>query len=145
MNLFTPTPPPSIPAAQAIAADILASSNEEMQHRISNHRLGFDKFWKSQPVTPDDILAALSYEDALKMLQASRLNLENLAALASLNGLTLIEVFPPEGWNPPREFVVTDTRITLGPPAEGFDAWGELIPVPPVVVEPETPSEDPQP
>lgn len=133
MNIINITPPPTRPAAELIAEELLAGMNAEMARRVENHAAGFHRFWDS-PETPDTIADALGDYGKL-FLDSSRENLRNIGTIAAQVGKTLNDAIAPEHYNPRREIILVGNRITLAPPADGYDAWGRLIPVP--VVEPE--------
>jgi hypothetical protein len=66
------------------------------------------------------------------MLAAASENVDHLTKLAAFLGKELTDLIPLSLILPRREFIVdTETgHVNLGPPAEGHDAWGRLIPEP---------------
>jgi hypothetical protein len=105
---------------------------------VNDHKVFFRALWKQQPTTPDAILEAMG-PHAPVLLAAAIENLEHIGRLATAVGKTLHDFISPGDYQPPRLFsadedgnlVITEVGgITLEPPAEGFDAWGDAIPEP---------------
>jgi hypothetical protein len=140
MTTFIPSdPPPTIPPAKQIAERMVHSFNAQLAERIHSHREGFRAFWDS-PVPPDDILVEWG-QRAGYMLAAAGENAEHIARLAAIIGGTIDDFILPEFYAPRRAFIpAQDGTVTLAAPAEGYDAWGRLIPEP----EPE-PQPEPEP
>jgi hypothetical protein len=114
--------------AEIIAENILIGLNEELQKRIATHRRNFLSFWASA-ATPDDILLAMEM-NAVIFLQAASENVQHIGRLAAIVGKEITDFLPIEYWQPKRAFVVSELGVvTLEAPAEGFDAWGNMIPV----------------
>lgn len=141
MSLPIYTPPPTVeePEADRIARDLLMSLPTANAQMIEIHRAGFFKVWRNPNVTPDAILAALG-SNAWRLLSAAQVSVTNLQAIAAITSNTIDDIMPREWWYPPREFIPHDDgTVTLAPPADGFDAWGNPIPEP--QPEPEHPTE----
>lgn len=117
---------PVKPAPQLIAESMLHKLNATLAQRIHDHRAFYRSFWDS-PEIPDDILLAMGAYAPVLLAAASE-NLEHITRLAALVGKTLHDFIAPEDYAPRRAFVIGQS-ITLAPPAEGYDAWGRLIPV----------------
>lgn len=129
MNLIPITEPPQTPAAQAAATSLLAHVNAELARRVDYHAARYADFWES-PIRPDDILAAMG-PLAQVMLAAAAENVEHIGRLAAIVGKQVTDFLPAEQWQPRRAFQPqTDGTVTLAPPADGYDDWGRLIPVP---------------
>lgn len=125
------------PPAQLIAEHMLHKLNATLAERVNDHRVFFRQFWASDE-TPDSILAEMgAYAPVL--LAAAGENLNHIGRLAGIVGKTLFDFLTPEEYEPRRAFVIGADGITLAPPADGYDAWGRLIPVP--ETEPEIPAE----
>jgi hypothetical protein len=126
MELFQPPPPPAERSARTVKRLLISTINAELVRRVHTHIDGVRLFWKSE-CTPDELVEELG-TDAGPIVEASRANLRNLSDLAELVGLTLNNLMHPEDYLPPREITVNaDGTVTLAPPAEGFDAWGNPI------------------
>lgn len=124
--IILPTPEVR-PQAEIEAGQMLHALNATLAQRVHDHKVFYRKFWKST-VTPDALLVAMgAYAGVL--LGAAGENLEHISRLAAIVGKTLHDFIAPEDYEPPRAFVVTDGVVTLAPPADGYDAWGNLIPV----------------
>lgn len=118
---------PVKPPAQQIAEHMLHKLNVTLAERVNDHKVFFRKFWDS-PETPDEILTEMgAYAPVL--LAAAGENLEHIARLAGIVGKTLHDFLTAEEYAPRRAFVIGADGITLAPAAEGYDAWGRLIPV----------------
>lgn len=132
MNLpiYTPPTPPEVAEETLIARDLLCGLAPENQRIIEHHYREFCKVWKNPRITPDAIIAAMG-TDAWRMLAAARVSVQNICNIAAITGNTIDDVMPREWWYPPRNFVQhEDGSVTLDPPADGFDAWGNQIPQP---------------
>ena len=89
----------------------------------------FSAFWDSSD-TPDDILAELNSLGGAGLLLASASeNIEHIARLAGIVGKQITDFLPEDQWVPRRAFIPTESGVTLAPPADGYDAWGKLIPI----------------
>jgi hypothetical protein len=133
--IYTPTSPPEVPEAQRVAQDLLAGLDPERARLIEHHAREFAKVWKNPRVTPDEILAAMG-TNAILLLQGAQCSVANLAAIAAIQGKAITDIIPLADFYPPREFIpLPDGTVTLAPPADGFDAWGNPLPV-------ETPAEE---
>lgn len=128
MNLIELPPPPVKPEAEQIAELMLHKLNATLAQRVHDHGMFFRTFWRGN-ATPDDILAAMGAHGAILLAAASE-NLEHISRLAAIVGKTLHDFISPADYTPPRAFVISQTGITLEPPATGFDAWGNAIPEP---------------
>ena len=140
MNLYQlPTPEPR-PSAEQKAEAMMVYLQSHAQTRFAYHVRAFQEFWDS-PETPDELLEALnklildlpgggkSPASAILLGFAGE-NLEHLTKMAGAIGLTLTDFIPKELFMPRRQFIPNpDGTISLAPPAEGYDAWGRLIPV----------------
>ena len=136
MQLVNIPSSPTKPQSQLIAEKMLFNLNASLAERIHDHKVNYNLFWNSSE-TPDKILEELN---ALKnergngaqiMLASASENLEHIGKLAALIGKTLTDALDDNYWKPRREFIINaNGTITLAKPAEGYDAWGRLIPVP---------------
>jgi hypothetical protein len=124
--IILPTPE-ARPQADIEAGLMLHTLNATLAQRVHDHKDFYRKFWYST-VSPDDLLVAMG-EYALVLLGAAQENLEHISRLAGIVGKTLHDFILPEDYEPKRAFVVTDGVVTLAPPAEGYDVWGNLVPV----------------
>jgi hypothetical protein len=128
MNLFTVPQPAPIPYPQTVATAILANLNLTLQARVVNHVENYRAFWCDPLVTPDELLVAIGDDNARLFLAASRENLRHIAGLAELAGRTLNDLIPPAFYEPRRAFVEVEGQpLSITPPADGFDAWGNAI------------------
>lgn len=135
MNLI-PKTTPEVTAAQSIVDRIIDDLNAELLRRVSVHKRNFSGFWDESP-TPDELLEAMG-DKAQTILSVAGENVDHIQRLAAILGLTLADLLPAEYWQPRRAFVPgPNGTLTLAPPAEGYDAWGRLIPVPEPIIEPE--------
>ena len=140
MQFPTITPPTPAPLIEQIAENLFAHLSPEVERRKAIHRPLYQGFWNS-PETPDAILAEMSSHvvtlhngstttRAKLMLQMAGENVESMARIAAFIGCGLSDLLPDAEWMPRRAFVVhADGTVTLAPPAEGYDAWGNLIPI----------------
>jgi hypothetical protein len=129
MNLIETTTDPVKPDSEIIAAKMSHHVNAVLAQRVFDHQSGFRLFWESSE-TPDAILAALGVNAQL-VLAAAGENVNHLTRLAAFAGKQLSDFLSDSEWIPPREFVPgLNGTMTLTPPAEGFDAWGNAIPTP---------------
>lgn len=119
---------PVKPPAQLIAEHMLHKLNATLAERVNDHKVFFRKFWDS-PETPDDLLIAMGAYAPVLLAAASE-NLEHITRLAGIVGKTLHDFLTAEEYSPQRAFIIGENGITLAPPAEGYDAWGRLIPPP---------------
>lgn len=128
-----------IPAQSTAAREaeaIIDGVNAQIESRVKFHITGFRQFW-GPGETPDARLAAMGTRAKIYHSLAKE-NLEHIARMAAILGGTLHDYIAPELYVPPRAFVFAeDGSGTLEPPAEGFDAWGNLIPEPEPEPEPE--------
>lgn len=141
MQFPTITPPTPAPLIEQIAENLFAHLSPEVERRKAIHRPLYQGFWNS-PETPDSILAEMSSHvvtlhdgttttRAKLMLQMAGENVESMGRIAAFIGCELSDLLPDAEWMPRRAFVVhEDCTVTLAAPAEGFDAWGNLIPTP---------------
>lgn len=145
MSDLIPIPPtPAPPAIQTFAIGELAHVNSSLQRRIDEHTTRFNAFWRTYTFTPDDILVQFG-SSAIIWLQAAAESVNHINTLAQIVGKTIADFMPSTDFTPPRAFVVAaDGTVTLEAPAEGYDAWGRLIPVPPPEPEP-IPEPEPNP
>lgn len=121
-------PPPT--PAEVIADAMIQAFNAQIDSRLNVQRQQYRAFWDS-PIPPDDILVEWGSR-AQMMLAAASENVEHLTKLCAFLGKQLSDEIPDELIIPRREFIPgPDGTVTLAPPAEGFDAWGRLIPVEP--------------
>lgn len=126
MSLFQTTPPASRPAIEIEVEDFLATTESMLARRVEDHKTLYHRFWDS-PHTPDALLAEMG-ANALPMLLAARENLESIERLAILGGEVLTDYIPASSCEPRRDFLVAENgTVTLSPPAEGFDAWGDPV------------------
>jgi hypothetical protein len=131
MTYITPPPRQTVPLADQIADRMIHRVNAQLAELVHQQKAGFAEFWDNSE-TPDAILEAMGTNAAQLIGCASRL-IDFIAGLAPLLGTSLAEVLPAEYWMPRREIIFAeDGSATLAAPAEGFDAWGRLIPVEPV-------------
>jgi hypothetical protein len=129
MQLIPTTTPEPPPIAELIAERMVHDFNADLAERIYRHRKGFSNFWDNQ-ITPDEILAAWG-QRAGYMLMAASENAAHIARLAGIIGKTINDFIEPEFYEPRRAFIpAKDGTVTLAPPADGYDAWGRLIPPP---------------
>lgn len=128
MNLVNIPETPPKPPAQIRAEQLLANLNASLAQRIHDHQLNFRIFWESgDGESPDEIAAALGTNGTI-FLDAAAENLRHLSALAQRVGKTLNDFLPPQSYLPRREIVANDDgTLTLLPPPEGYDAWGQPI------------------
>lgn len=118
--------------AERIAAEMLDGFNAAFRQLVDNHRRFYLRFWSSS-TTPDEILETMG-TDAIRMVQVAGQNVGNMHALAAIMGKSIDDFLPPEFYAPRREFVVETAdgqptgRVTLAPPADGHDAWGNPPP-----------------
>ena len=135
MSQFIPTPiPAEIPPAQKAADRMIHNFNAEFSHRVQMHRQQFRVIWRNPNITPDEIMAGLGTQAATILAAASE-SIQHLGRLATIIGKDVTDFIPPEDFTPPRELIPNaDGTVTIAPPADGFDAWGNPIPEP----EPET-------
>ena len=120
---------PQTPEAKLVAENLLDGLTPERERLIEHHAREFAKVWRNTRVTPDEILAAMG-DEAHLLLKGSRCSVANLMAIAAINGKTIDDIMPRSDWYPPREFIEhEDGTVTLGPPADDSDAWGNLIPI----------------
>jgi hypothetical protein len=135
MSDLIPIPPlPEPPAIQVFAINELAHVNSALQRRIDEHKTRFTSFWRTYTYTPDDILVNYG-TNAVIWLQAASESVNHIDRLANIVGKTINDYLDAADYVPPRAFIVSGTGVvTLSAPAEGYDAWGRLIPVsePPV-------------
>jgi hypothetical protein len=146
MSDLIPIPPlPAPPAIQLFANGELAHVNSALQRRIDEHKTRFGAFWRTYDYTPDDILINFG-SNALVWLQAASESVDHINRLAELDGKTIADFMPSTDYVPPRDFIVdAQGGVTLAPPADGYDAWGRLIPVPPEPTPEPTPEPEPEP
>ena len=144
MSDLIPIPPaPVVPAIESFAVNELAHVNASLARRIEEHTTRFGAFWRTYDFTPDAILLQFG-SSAIIWLQAAAESVDHINRLAGIVGKTIADFMPSTDYVPPRAFVVAaDGTVTLEPPADGYDAWGRLIPVPPAP-EPE-PEPEPEP
>ena len=138
MNIIPLPQPPAPTPAERGALSILAHVNSAAAQAVERQKLLYGMFWDN-PATPDELLEQMG-DNAPRMLAAAGESVRHLSSLAEIAGVQLPELIDIAFVLPRREFVVTDSVVTLAPPADGFDAWGKAIPVP----EPE-PQPEPEP
>jgi hypothetical protein len=115
---------------------MITAFNAEIDNRVRTQRNQYRAFWDS-PVTPDAILEQWGQRGTM-MLAAAGENVEHLTKLAAFVGKTLSDIIDLSFVIPRREFVPhEDGKVTLEPPAEGYDAWGREIVEPEPIEEPE--------
>lgn len=133
-ELITTDPEPQDTQARATAKALIHNANAEFWRRIHNHQRDWSVFWNS-PVTPDEILAEMGTKGK-QFVAGSRKSLGDIFGLVALIEpdtelfpAKLEELFPQATWYPRRELIEhEDGTVTLAPPAEGHDAWGNPIP-----------------
>jgi hypothetical protein len=131
MELIPTAPPVVIPLATQVAEGMIHDFNADLAERIHRHRAGFSKFWDNPLVTPDEILVGWGPR-AVYMLMAASESLQHIGRLAGIIGKTLDDFIAMEHYEPRRQFIpAQDGTVTLAPPADGFDAWGNPIPTSP--------------
>jgi hypothetical protein len=129
MTYITPPPRQTTPLADQIADRIIHRVNAQLAELVHQQKAGYAEFWDASE-TPDAIIAGMRTNAAKAIGAASRV-IDLIADLAPLLGTSLAEALPAEHWMPRREIIFAgDGSATLAPPADGFDAWGRLIPVP---------------
>ncbi len=129
MNLIETTADAVKPDAEIIASKMLHSVNASLAQRVFDHQSGFRAFWESSE-TPDAILEALG-TNAQLVLAAAGENINHIGRLAAFAGKTVSDFLSDSEWMPRRDFVPgSNGTMTLAPPADGFDAWGNAIPTP---------------
>lgn len=129
-DLIPITPLPEPPAIQVFAINELAHVNSALQRRIDEHKTRFNSFWRTYTYTPDVILVNYG-TNAVIWLQAAAESVNHINRLATIVGKTINDYLDVADYVPPRAFIVSETGVvTLSAPAEGYDAWGRLIPVP---------------
>lgn len=141
MNLFNPPPPPAPEASVVVAVrEILASIEVEAQRVSQNHARIFNLLWSDPHHTPDALLAQMQEQgDDIKMLTFAARNIAHIAGIATDGSIPLETLISEADYQPRRAFAMTpEGQLYLEAPAEGYDAWGRLIPVP----EPEEPIEE---
>jgi len=139
MNIIPlPQPTPPTPAERG-ALSILAHVNSAAAQAVERQKMLYGMFWDNA-ATPDELLEQMG-DNAIRMLAAAGESVRHLTALAEIAGVQLPELIDLAFVLPRREFVVTDSVVTLAPPADGFDAWGCIIPPPPEPVEEDEPIE----
>jgi hypothetical protein len=123
------------------AENTMALLLSKIMERVAYHRDSFRAFWGAG-MTPDERIAALNaYTITLpngEQVPASGVylafaseNIRQLANIAAILKVDLTDLIAPEHFIPPRELIAnTDGTVSLGPPADGFDAWGNPIPIP---------------
>jgi len=128
-------PIPETSPARLARIAMAEKANAAKTARIQTQRESYDAFWNS-PATPDEILADFG-TDALRMLMSAQESVRHIATIAEICGEQLADAIPLECVIPRREFVVEidpdnkpTGRVTLAPPADGFDAWGRPLPQP---------------
>ena len=131
------------------AENTMALLLSKIMERVAYHRDSFRAFW-GQGMTPDERISAMNaYKITLPngekvpasgvYLAFAQENYRQLESIAAILKIDLTDLIAPEHFMPPRELIPNaDGTVTLGPPADGCDAWGNLIPIP----EPE-PAQDP--
>lgn len=148
MQFPTITPPTPAPLIEQIAENLFAHLSPEVERRKAIHHSLYQGFWNS-PEPPDEILAEMSSHvvplhdgstttRAKLMLQMAGENVESMARIAGFIGCELNDLLPESEWMPRRAFIPQlDGTVTLAPAAEGYDAWGNLIPLPEPEPDPE--------
>ena len=107
----------------------LLTTTQLANARIDNHSKIYHKFWDSE-LTPDEILNALNERGlANHVLTFASTNITHFAEFAEKAGKTLDDIIDESEWKPRRAFTVNGNEVGLEPPADGYDAWGNLIPV----------------
>lgn len=135
MNLIPKsTTPPTL--AEGIVDKMIDDMNDELTRRVQVHKRNFTSFW-DESVTPDELLVTMGNRAQLILASAGE-NIDHIGRLAAIAGVELDELLPPSMWQPRRAFIPgPNGTMTLAPPADGYDAWGRLIPVPEPEPEPE--------
>lgn len=114
----------SRPAAKIAAETFLTRLNTELSNRARFHIASFKEFWDNSLATPDEILEAMGSRAALWLACAAE-SVDHINRLAALVGKNVADFIPAEQFTPRRAFVPSDGgKVTLAPPAEGFDAHG---------------------
>lgn len=138
MDLFTITKQQPEPQAKRIADELLESMEAEMQRRADYRRVLHGRLWNS-PVPPDDIIAEMG-TNAKLFVGITGEEVEHITRVATTASKTVDELIPQIWCNPVRELQPQpDGTVLIAEPAEGYDKWGKVLPVPPV---PETPEEE---
>lgn len=123
MSLFAlpnPTPPPP---SESIARSLLAHANRTLEDRVAEHRNRFHEFWDS-PATPAEIAAAMGAKGAIYLAAASE-SVRHIATLATIAGISLHDVLPPEHYEPRLPLLADpETGFVSVGTVEGLDAWG---------------------
>lgn len=133
MTLIPSIPLDMPPAALQRGAARIDLANKALSDFVYAHKSGFREFWSDPNETPDEKCAAMGVY-ALGYLTLAGASIAAMQGFAGAVGKDLTELILPEEWMPKREFVVEmidgapTGRISLAPPAEGFDAWGNPIP-----------------
>lgn len=129
-NLIPIPEAPVTPAIESFAINELAHVNASLARRIEEHTTRFGAFWRTYDFTPDDLLLQFG-TSAIIWLQAAAESVDHINRLAGIVGKTIAGYMATSDYVPPRSFLVSATgTVTLEPPADGYDAWGRLIPVP---------------
>lgn len=128
MNLIEIQPPPPAPRAEQLATNFLHTVNSALVRRVEEHRALYTSFWDDPESTPDEILAAMG-DKAQLWLGAASESAEHIGRVAAMIGKTLDDFLPAEHYAPRRAFVPGEGgTATMEPPAEGYDAHGNLLP-----------------
>ncbi len=105
---------PQISPATQTAKIIADEMNQEFDRRIHLHTRLFALFWRNPDATPDQIAAALGNQ-ALRLFQLSRENIENIDCLATLLGKDVSDYIPAADRLPPPTVTPNpDGTATLG-------------------------------
>jgi hypothetical protein len=129
MQLIPTTTPEPPPIAEQIAERMVHDFNAHLAERVHIHKRSFETFWDNQ-IPPDDILTAWGHRAGFMLMAASE-NAAHIARLAGIIGKTIDDFIEPEFYEPRRAFIpAKDGTVKLAPPADGYDAWGRLIPPP---------------
>lgn len=106
---------PQISPATQVAKIITDEMNQEFDQRILLHRRLFTLFWRNSEATPDQIAAALGNQ-AVRLFQLSRENIEHIDRLATLLGKDVADYIPAEDRIPPRTVTPhADGTVTIAP------------------------------
>lgn len=142
MNLIPKsTTPPTL--AEGIVDKMIDDLLGQLKDRCNVHIRNFVSLW-DESLTPDAILANMA-ERAQKIIGCAGENKDHIERVSIILGVDLEELLPAKYWQPRRAFIPgPNGTMTLAPPADGYDAWGRLVPVPePIIEDSPEPVEDP--
>ena len=118
------------PATTVAARRLIQTVNDEITGRVARYQTNHWAFWgRFDELTPDEVLVAMG-NAALPWLLFVRAERASFEAFAALAGTNLVGLIGEPFTDPPRAFQIDPQTgaVTLGPPADGHDAWGRLIP-----------------